>query len=133
MTNEFAATLLEQVTVLDDAEMRTAHAMGAYALRGIVWDISYEERKAIYVDALAKWGREAQSRQAIEEMSELTKEICKACRGSKNRQAMAEEIADVLIMMEQLRLMYNLDKEVDCYMDAKVRRLQRRVRGEQDG
>ena len=45
--------------------------------------------------ALAKWGPVKQTIMAFEEMSELQKELCKAARGKDNREAIAEEIADV--------------------------------------
>ena len=40
----------------------------------------------------------------IEEMSELTKEICKIKRGKGNYMNLVEEIADVEIMLEQLKM-----------------------------
>ena len=40
---------------------------------------------------------------------------------------MAEEIADVTIMLEQLGLIYDINDLVCWYMDAKVLRLQNRV------
>ena len=42
---------------------------------------------------------------AFEEMSELQKEMCKRFRGEKNDDHIAEEIADVEIMLDQLNLM----------------------------
>lgn len=89
--------------------------------------ITYEERKAVYEQALAKWGIEAQSQMAIEEMSELTKELCKVYRGARNRRELAEEIADVKIMLEQLLLMYEIGPEVDYHMDLKIRRLEKKL------
>lgn len=89
--------------------------------------VTYEERKAIYEDALEKWGTRAQTMMAVEEMSELTKEICKLYRGKRDMDALAEEIADVTIMLEQLRLIYDINDLVCAHMDAKVLRLQNRV------
>lgn len=89
--------------------------------------IGYEERKATYLAALEKWGTEAQAMMAIEEMSELTKEICKLHRGKDNLEALADEIADVTIMMEQLRLMFGINELVCEHMDAKVERLRARL------
>ena len=56
----------------------------------------------IYCEALNKWGAEAQTLMVFEEMSELQKELCKHARGKDNREAIAEEIADVQIMLEQM-------------------------------
>lgn len=89
---------------------------------------SYEERKAIYDVALGKWGQKMQTVVAIEEMSEVIKEITKLMRGELNREHLAEEIADATIMLEQLRNMFNINDSVSSWMDYKVAELQRKVR-----
>lgn len=90
-------------------------------------EVIYEERKATYRVALRKWGVAAQTMMAIEEMSELTKEICKLGRGKCDMESLADEIADVTIMLEQLRLIYDLDDRVCAHMAEKIRRLQGRL------
>lgn len=85
--------------------------------------ITYERRKAIYAEAVDRWGIGAQSMMAIEEMSELTKEICKISRGKADLESLADEIADVTIMLEQLRMIYALNDAVCEHMDMKVQRL----------
>lgn len=57
---------------------------------------------------------------AIEEMSELTKELVKHRRGRKNLLNIAEEIADVEIMMEQLKMIFKCHGLVAEQLDAKV-------------
>lgn len=94
--------------------------------------IDYERRKATYQVALEAWGPEAQTKMAVEEMSELTKEICKIWRGKIDREALADEIADVTIMLEQLRLIYNVNDAVCAHMDKKIQRLKGRL-GIQEG
>lgn len=89
--------------------------------------ISYEERVQIYQQAIDTWGAENQEKMVIEEMSELTKEICKHWRGWDNLGSIADEIADVTIMLEQLRLIYNLNNTVSMHMDTKILRLQDRL------
>ena len=91
--------------------------------------INYEDRKKIYHAALNKWGVDLQTMMAVEEMSELTKEICKIKRGKMDLDALADEIADVTIMLEQLREIYGLNDAVCDHMDAKILRLQSRVGG----
>lgn len=86
--------------------------------------ICYNERVQVYRAAIYAWGAENQEKMVIEEMSELTKEICKHWRGRDNLDAIADEIADVTIMLEQLRLIYNLDSAVRRHMDTKILRLQ---------
>ena len=91
--------------------------------------INYEGRKKVYQAALRKWGVDLQTMMAVEEMSELTKEICKIKRGKMDLDALADEIADVTIMLEQLREIYGLNDAVCDHMDAKILRLQSRVGG----
>ena len=89
---------------------------------------TYEERKAVYDAALGKWGQKMQSIVAIEEMSEVIKEITKAMRGELNRAHLAEEIADATIMLEQLQNMFDINDSVESWMDYKIAALQRKVR-----
>ena len=94
--------------------------------------VTYEERKAIYEAALEKWGEQAQTMMAVEEMSELTKEICKMYRGKRDMEALADEIADVTIMMEQMRLLFDVNQLVQDRIDYKVKRLAQRIEDHQE-
>lgn len=58
-----------------------------------------------YKTAIEKWGVALQLDMVIEEMSELTKEICKIKRGRGSLSDTIDEIADVSIMLEQLIVM----------------------------
>ena len=60
---------------------------------------------------------------AIEEMSELTKELIKHRRGQRNILAIAEEIADVEIMLEQLKIIFKCHGHVAEQMDFKIGRI----------
>jgi hypothetical protein len=95
--------------------------------------IPYEERRKVYSMALAAYGDLSQMIVAIEELSECQKEICKILRGGENFPHLAEEIADATIMLEQLRLIFNINDAVNEYMDAKVRRLEEKVGGTRNG
>lgn len=59
---------------------------------------------------------------AIEEMSELTKELLKnTLRGKDNIQQITEEIADVTLMLEDLQVMYNIKQsDIDEIMEQKI-------------
>lgn len=87
--------------------------------------VTYAERKATYKVALRKNGTDAQVMIAVEEMSELTKEICKMYRGKRPLDDLADEIADVLITMEQLQLIFDLGDLVDNRIAYKIQRLQK--------
>ena len=87
---------------------------------------------------LKEWGIEAQSRMAIEEMSELTKEICKLERHKNDpekkketTQHLIEEIADVLIVTEQLALYYGKE-EVEKVKQFKCNRAAKYLKPEGD-
>lgn len=86
---------------------------------------------SIYQVAIAKWGEDAQMKMVLEEMSELQKEICKLWRGKDNRDAIAEEVADVEIMLGQLQVMLEIFEDVDRHKKEKLLRLQRRLEGKE--
>ena len=69
---------------------------------------------------------------AIEEMSELTKELCKYKRGFIRPKAICEEIADVNIMIQQLIELYGMEKEVLESIDYKLERQLRRIENERE-
>lgn len=87
----------------------------------------YTERAQVYNAAIACYGKEAQCIVALEELSECQKEICKVLRGKGNLEHLAEEVADAAIMLEQLRIMFDLNDLVSQIMDAKVQRLYDRI------
>ena len=87
--------------------------------------------KPLLVAAIKTYGKEAQTKMVLEEMSELQKEICKAWRGRDNIGNIAEEIADVEIMLDQLKLMLDIEEEVGQYRQEKLRRLEQRLWREQ--
>jgi NTP pyrophosphatase (non-canonical NTP hydrolase) len=78
----------------------------------------------VIVEAIETFGKDNQCRIAIEEMSELTKEICKNFRGAPNVDHIAEEIADVKIMLMQLELIFDCTDKVIDWQDFKMRRLE---------
>lgn len=77
--------------------------------------------------AVSTWGQDAQAKMLLEEMAELQKEICKAWRGKDNIDHIAEEVADVEIMLAQIKLMFGIDASVNIYRDAKLERLRLRL------
>lgn len=80
--------------------------------------------------AIETYGADLQKQVAIEEMSELTKEICKGFRGKANKENIIEGIADVQIMLYQLMAMYNIsDTELAITLGLKITRLDERLKG----
>lgn len=66
---------------------------------------------------------------AFEELTELQKELCKRMRGAENNDHMAEEIADVEIVIEKLKIRYGLRERVDAWRHKKIDLLHRKIRG----
>ena len=81
----------------------------------------------IYRLALERYGIGAQCVVAVEELSELQKELCKMLRGSGDRSALAEEIADAKIMIEQVIKGFGLKQETEEWRRLKLERLERRL------
>lgn len=77
--------------------------------------------------ALEAFGERAQMTMAIEEMSELAKELCKRCRGRENVEAIAEEIADVEIMLQQMVMLFDCAGQVETFRRYKLERLAERI------
>lgn len=61
---------------------------------------------------------------AVEELSELTKEITKFIRNKGNIDHLAEEVADVEIMVEQVKLIFNVQDKVEQSKLLKLQRLE---------
>ena len=89
-----------------------------------------EKSQPIYESALKKYGKENQTRMMFEEMAELQKELCTEARGENNADAIAEEIADVKIMLEQMTILHNCKDMVEMQMKRKLQRLKERLEGE---
>lgn len=81
----------------------------------------------IYRLALERYGIGAQCVVAVEELSELQKELCKMLRGGGDRSALAEEIADAKIMIEQIIKGFGLKQETEEWRRRKLERLERRL------
>lgn len=81
--------------------------------------------------AIDRYGKTLQTFVAIEEMSELTKELVKNMRGSDNHESIVEELADVYIMLDQIQIMNGINlNEVVAKMHEKLERLKERLEHE---
>lgn len=98
-----------------------------FIMPGIPDEITLKKAIIIYGDA-------SQEDMAIEEMSELTKAICKLRRARTEGQRMkakediAEETADVLITLAQLMIIHCNKDEVMKDIACKMSRLDERLR-----
>lgn len=85
------------------------------------------EDTEVFQAALDTWGADAQILMAFEEMSELQKALCKMERCQGRVQDIAEEIADVEIMLEQMKLLFRCGGMVMDERRLKINRLKRRI------
>lgn len=85
------------------------------------------KRTALYEKAKERYGEDAQKLQAIEELNELSKEVIKDLKGCGTPFHIADEIADVEIMLEQLKLMYGVGELVYERKRYKKKRLEKRL------
>ena len=85
------------------------------------------DNRILYRRAIYNFGPEAQTLMVFEEMSELQKELCKHARGKDNLEAIAEEIADVQIMLEQMIELHGCEDAVLFYKRHKLERLAKRI------
>lgn len=78
--------------------------------------------RELYEATLQKWGAEAQYDQAVEECAELIAALKHLRRGRVGEAVVAEELADVFLMVGQLVYMLGEDR-VAAALDRKVARL----------
>lgn len=84
--------------------------------------------RLLFHAVISTYGVEPQRRMAIEEASELIEALVREDRGRANKMDVITEIADVLIMCEQLAMIYG-EYEVDLEKDRKLARLAERLEG----
>lgn len=89
-----------------------------------------QEIKKIFHSAIKQYGQVSQVDQSVEEMAELIQALNKFKRKYKRKEDtipvlvnIAEEIADVEIMLEQLKIIFRCSGQVDIWRKKKIRRL----------
>lgn len=92
------------------------------------------DNRSVYEDALRTWGAEAQTRMLFEEIGELLQAVCKAGRVENWEQRVevwhniAEEIADVKIMLGQMEVLFDVEDAVEACKEEKITRLAERLK-----
>lgn len=88
-------------------------------------------QRSIMAEIISYYGHESQKMMLLEEMSELQKEICKDMRYDPDLEAITEEVADVLIMLEQIQMMYHISEtKLHKITNEKLHRQLRRIEDE---
>lgn len=87
------------------------------------------DRESKLLFLINHYGTKKQQDIAIEELAELQKAIIKYRRepSDKTKEAVVEEIADVQVMLEQLKMIFSCRSKTDEIMDAKIDRQIKRV------
>lgn len=88
-----------------------------------------EERKT-FLDALRVFGSQNQITMVFEEMAELQDVLCKFLRGRVDGDTLAniaEEIADVGIMLDQMAIEFKVEDAVSKQRQYKAERLRERI------
>lgn len=87
-------------------------------------ELTSERVASLHRSAIDTFGEQNQIIVAIEELSELQKELCKLLRGQYHISDMSEEMADVEIMLEQLKMIFNNWDDIEHWKLTKLLRLQ---------
>lgn len=96
-------------------------------------DVHLKFDTTILTQAIIHYEKCSQYFMVLEELSELQKAVCKGVRGEDCTDDIKEEIADVLIMIEQLKIMEGISSnEVQEIIDYKTSRLKERMREERE-
>jgi len=77
--------------------------------------------------AVEEYGEFPQIIMAMEEMSELIQALSKSIRGKTDVDNIAEEIADVEIMLMQMKHIFHCGMAVNDWKTAKVHRLEKNL------
>ena len=86
-----------------------------------------QEKMSVLKRAISHYGKRNQVQKAIEEMAELINELCKEQIGRSSREKVAEEMADVIIMLWQLEMIFENGDEILQAIDYKLKRLHKRI------
>ena len=88
------------------------------------------ERHPICHKAIVHFGAPHQKIKAVEELSELAKELVKNYEGAHNRDRVIEEMADVHIMLVQLAEIFSAGDDLERMIAFKLDRLKMRMERE---
>ena len=94
--------------------------------------MSDEELQTIWRQSIDHYGKQLQSIVCMEEYAELIQAISKKLRkDTSSNDVLAEEMADVIVCLHQLKMMYGItDKAISDWVEAKTLRLAKRMEEE---
>jgi NTP pyrophosphatase (non-canonical NTP hydrolase) len=86
-----------------------------------------ETQREVCRKALDTYGSERQMKKLFEEIGELQEALCKYTDGRDTVEHLAEEIADVQIMLAQMAILHDCVEKVAEFKQAKLARLEGRL------
>lgn len=96
--------------------------------------VALTDRDAVLQEYVSLLGDNATKAVAIEEMTELQKELCKTLRGCDRSAQIAEEMADVYLILQMLETVLHNRDAVAAQWAKKFERIRKRVeRGDPNG
>lgn len=85
--------------------------------------MSEKEKRELYTEALRKWGLAKQLVKTVEECGELIQECCKHNLNQGDHWQLVTEIADVEIMLEQVKKALKIKSDVEYMKEKKLQYL----------
>ena len=82
-----------------------------------------EQEKEICLAALQAWGPKVQKLVIFEEIAEFLKIYAKCVRTKANYSELIDEIADMEIVLQQLKIMFDAEGDVDEIVSQKLAKL----------
>ena len=95
-----------------------------------------ESDEEILQDAINTYGRNSQINIAMEELAELIQALSKFNRDNSDRSTVdniSEEMADVIIMLSQLEIIFGNEEDIIAFIDSKLKRLYNRIKSVKEG
>lgn len=124
-------TIKEAIDYLQPIADSTDIAKHGEALRVALDAMRESERRenasTIYRAALDTFGAAAQTKKLFEEIGEFMEAFCKCESGRDKVSHLAEEIADVHIMLDQMAVLFDCEAEMERMKRYKLRRLEQRI------
>lgn len=92
--------------------------------------MNFDVNEGLSEEIIRHYGAENSTIVAIEECSEVIKELTKFLRDKGNKENLEEEIADVMITLKHMCMIYGLDTvNIQNYIVCKQFREMRRIQG----
>ena len=86
-----------------------------------------EHEKEICIAAMQTWGPKVQKLIIFEEIAEFMKTFAKCVRTKGNYEELINEIADMEVILQQLKFMYDAESDVEKIVSSKLQKLEEKL------